>query len=113
MSASCLLLVDRMSIAILFAVLQGITQGIQVVWVGLVWPDYFGMRHLGSIRGFAMSATVISSALGPLLFGAVFDLTSSYRLILILSVVITLFGLALSVFSRPPTPKVFKNDYLP
>lgn len=113
LSIICLLFVSNMPGAVAFAVLQGITQGIQVVWGGLVWPEYFGMKNLGSIRGFAMSAAVISSSMGPLLFGAIFDLTSSYAPVLTAAVIMTLIGLVLSVLAKPPLPRMIKNDFTP
>ena len=112
LSVICLLLVNNLTIAIIFAVLQGITQGIQVVWSGLVWPDYYGMKYLGSIRGFAMSASVISSSLGPLLFGAIYDLTNAYTPMLVVAIILSLSGLAMSFAAKPPLPKVFKNDFV-
>ncbi|MDW7657386.1 MAG: MFS transporter [Bacillota bacterium] len=112
LSIICLLFVSNMPGAVFFAILQGISQGIQVVWGGLVWPDYFGMKNLGSIRGFAMSTAVISSSMGPLLFGAIFDLTSSYSPVLVAAVIMTLVGLVLSIVAKPPHQKTFKNNFL-
>jgi hypothetical protein len=37
--------------------------GLQSVCSGVVWPDYYGMKHLGSIRGVSMTAGVLASAL--------------------------------------------------
>lgn len=41
-------------------------------------PRYFGRRHLGAIGGIVMSALVIASAIGPMIFAAVVDATGTY-----------------------------------
>ena len=47
---------------------NGIISGIFSVVNTVTWPRFFGTKHLGSISGFAMSWTVIASAIGPFLF---------------------------------------------
>ena len=44
----------------------------------VIWPNYYGRAHLGSIRGVVTSSMVAAAALGPLPFGWVYDLTQSY-----------------------------------
>ena len=46
-------------------VLVGITQGASQAMIGSIWPEYFGTRHLGSIRAVAVAAMVFSTAIGP------------------------------------------------
>ncbi|HEX6972401.1 MAG TPA: MFS transporter, partial [Limnochordia bacterium] len=47
----------------------GVAWGVVCTWQGLaltvIWPQYFGRAHLGSIYGASMAAMVIGSALGP------------------------------------------------
>lgn len=47
---------------------NGIVSGIFSVINSVTWPRFFGTKHLGAISGYAMSYTVIASALGPYLF---------------------------------------------
>ncbi len=47
---------------------MGVFTGLYSVINTLVWPRYFGRRHLGAISGQAMMMVVFGSALGPLLF---------------------------------------------
>ncbi len=47
---------------------MGIFTGLYSVVNTLVWPRYFGRKHLGAISGQAMMMVVFGSALGPLLF---------------------------------------------
>lgn len=63
---------DSIYATIAFILLQGIAMGIQSVCDGIIWPYYFGIKHLGRIRGVIMTATVIGSALGPIPFGLAF-----------------------------------------
>jgi MFS family permease len=48
-----------------------------------VWAKRFGRRHLGSIQGVAQMTTVVASAIGPALFGYVFQSSGSYAPVLI------------------------------
>jgi MFS family permease len=48
---------------------------------GVVWPRFFGRRHLGAISGVAMSVQVVASGLGPVLFAAAIELTGDYRIV--------------------------------
>jgi MFS family permease len=65
-----------------------------------VWAKRFGRRHLGSIQGVAQMTTVFASAIGPALFGYVFQTFGSYGPVLLgLSVVSA--GLAAVAFFVP------------
>jgi MFS family permease len=45
----------------------------------VAWADYFGRANYGAIRGLALSAQVLSQAAGPILSGALHDLTGDYQ----------------------------------
>ena len=51
---------------------------------------YAGRQHLGAIQGFAQSAGVLGSALGPFPFGLTHDRTGSYYWAFIVSAMVTL-----------------------
>src|SRR5262249_24885157 len=44
----------------------------------IAWADYFGRANFAAIRSVALSAQVIAQAAGPLLSGALHDLTGNY-----------------------------------
>jgi len=54
-------------------VLCAVTQGASQAMIGSIWPEYFGTRHLGAIRAFAIAATVFSTAAGPGITGLLID----------------------------------------
>ena len=54
--------------------LVGLTQGAAVALLGAIWPELFGTRHIGAIRGLAVSAMVFATAAGPGITGGLIDL---------------------------------------
>ena len=81
----------HVSTAVVAILLYGSGQSIYFVSVGVMWPNFFGRRYLGSIQGLATFFSVVGSALGPFPFGLSYDLVGSYSPIL-LSVVALLMG---------------------
>jgi cyanate permease len=59
-------------------VVFGINNAVIHTHMTFLWPRFFGRRHLGSIQGAAQTIAVIGASLGPLPFGAAFDLFGSY-----------------------------------
>lgn len=57
---------------------NGIVGGLFNVLNSVVWPRFYGRKHLGAISGFAMSSLVFFSALGPLMFSFSFSETGTY-----------------------------------
>ncbi len=45
----------------------------------LVWPEFFGRMHIGSIIGVTSLFTTIAGALGPVIAGVAYDQTGSYE----------------------------------
>lgn len=64
--------------AMICAFIQGLSGGIMQNVTAVAYANFFGRKHLGSIQGFAQSAGVLGSALGPMPFGVTHDLTGSY-----------------------------------
>ncbi len=65
----------------LLVVGNGFAGGFFGLLLQVTWPRFFGRLHLGAVSGMATALTVIASALGPYVFGQVFDWTGSYRLV--------------------------------
>jgi sugar phosphate permease len=64
--------------AFAFMALIGVSNGLSTTLFGAVWPEIYGLKHLGSIRSLIVSASVLASAAGPGLSGALIDAGVSY-----------------------------------
>ncbi|RSK28480.1 MFS transporter [Bacillus sp. HMF5848] len=94
--------------AILYGVIWGMVGGIERIAMNIVWPNYFGRKHIGSIKGIAMTGMVIGSAFGPLPFGIAYDLFGQYNEILLLMIILPFLG-AIAAFVSPPPIKQKSN----
>jgi MFS transporter, OFA family, oxalate/formate antiporter len=68
----------------------------------IAWADYFGRTNFGAIRGFALSTQVLAQATGPLLSGALRDLTGNYQLALQCFAALAILSVAAALAARPP-----------
>lgn len=90
-------------VAVLYAMLRGAASGSMGVAADVAWPTYFGRRHLGSIRGFGMAASLFGSAIGPLPFGLAADYLGGYSAAIVALMFVPA-AVAVVVFvTRPPT----------
>ena len=79
----------------LYAAAMGAAGGIVTVVFFSVWGQMFGRTHLGRIQGCAQAATVVASAVGPLLLAGTLARTGSYDLLFFgLACVVAMLGLA-------------------
>ena len=105
LQAICLWMVPFLSgveFAFLYGVVLGATNGLSRIVSSVIWADYFGRRHLGSITGLATPIGVAGTAFGPLLFGVGRDLMGTYNSILIISAFIPLLlGVAVLFVQKP------------
>ena len=70
-------------IAVIAILIYGSGLSVYFVSVGVMWPNFFGRKYLGSIQGVATFFSVVGSALGPFPFGLSFDVLGSYNPILL------------------------------
>nr|WP_230416916.1 MFS transporter [Micromonospora tarapacensis] len=66
------------------------------------FPRYFGLAHIGGIRGFVHSLTVAGSAIGPLLLSLLRDTTGSYGTAALLVITIPTATIAFGLLVKPP-----------
>ncbi len=79
----------------LYAAAMGAAGGIVTVVFFSVWGQMFGRTHLGRIQGCAQAATVVASAVGPLLLAGTLARTGSYDLLFFgLACVVAMLGIA-------------------
>ena len=98
-----LLAVGPAWLALTWGVLYGVVQGSSVPLQRLMYADYFGRRHLGSIEGVVRAAQNIAQAAGPLVAALAFDATDSYRAIFTVFVLTNLAAAVLVATARAPS----------
>jgi MFS family permease len=99
---SFLYIANSMKLVLIYGIIMGIQMGIQAIIRGVVWAEYFGRKHLSTIRGVNMMMGVIGSALGPLPFGYAFDRFGGYSEILLVSMIFPLVGIFIGLLSKKP-----------
>ncbi|WP_205842051.1 hypothetical protein [Natranaerobius trueperi] len=99
-----ILLAQTPWLLVLYSVLHGSFDAFDRVSTNVMWPNYFGRKYLGSIRGVSTTAMVIGSSLGPLPFGAFFDLFGSFFEIILLMMIFPLVA-GIACFLSPPPKK--------
>lgn len=58
---------------VVFMLLYGVTNGLSLSLFGAVWPEVYGVEHLGSIRSVIVAVLVLASAAGPGVTGLLID----------------------------------------
>ena len=103
--ASTLLLSEVSSAASGYAAaaLFGFGLGGILALLPVAWADYFGHMNFGAIRGLALSAQVLAQAAGPLLSGALRDLTGDYTMSLYCFAALSALSVAAAAAARRPT----------
>jgi MFS family permease len=88
--------------AIAYGALIGFSGGTSITVSAVIWPNYYGRRFIGSIRGVATSVMVGAAALGPLPLSLGFDLTGSYPTVLGVALVLPAACGVMAYAARPP-----------
>jgi MFS family permease len=88
--------------AIVYGVSLGLGGGIMMTTSAVIWPNYYGRKHLGSIRGVVTSGMVAAAALGPLPFGFLFDISSSYTLAVLIFLTLPVTCAIAAFMATPP-----------
>lgn len=88
----------------ILAGLLGLAGGMIIVVFFAIWSEVFGRARLGRIQGAAQCLTVISSALGPVLFATWHEMNGSYSpLLYTIAVVVIVVGL---IAMKVPLPSL-------
>ena len=80
----------------------GMQGGMARLISSVTWPRYFGRRHLGAIRSYAVAFGVAASALGPTIFGLSADWFGTYHVAAWGCVAVLTLLLPLAPFARDP-----------
>ncbi|MFP4521985.1 MAG: MFS transporter [Fibrobacterota bacterium] len=87
---------------VLIIIGNGTASGLMAALTTVVWPSYFGIKHIGAISGLNTSFMVFFSAAGPLLLGLSFKYSGSYTLSAALMALLTAGLLIASFFAEKP-----------
>lgn len=88
--------------AIANGLVLGLASGWQMTVSAVIWANYYGKTHLGSIRGVTTLSSIGASAISPLPLGLLFDVTGDYVLPLSLMLVVCIAGAITAIFAKPP-----------
>jgi MFS family permease len=88
--------------AFFYGAILALSNGFITTISTVIWPNYYGRQHLGSIRGVATSGMVVFSALGPLPFGFLFDLTRAYSLAILIFLALPVSCAVAALLAYPP-----------
>lgn len=101
--------VTSLGYAIGCAVVWGVASGCEIIAFSVVFPDYFGKTHIGAISGASFASLVLGSAVGPVLYGGLFDSSGSFTLPLLVTVPWAVMCFAASLLARPPPPLAYTS----
>lgn len=80
-------------LTIAYGLAMGGLMGIWPVFNGVIWPNLYGRKHDGEIRGLSQTTAVAGSAAAPILFSLSFDAGGNYNIALWAGV-----GIAAAIF---------------
>jgi MFS family permease len=89
--------------SIMYGAFLGLAGGMASITNAVIWPNYFGRKHLGSIRGIVTTAMVASAALGPWPFGILFDITGTYTWAILFGLALPITCAICAILATPPT----------
>ena len=69
----------------------------------IAWADYYGRRHLGSIRGVTLPVQIAGQACGPVIAGFMYDARDSYHAAFLFFAAAVAVAAALVLYSTPPS----------
>ena len=94
-------IVSSTTMAIVYAILLGISGGSWQIVNGVTWAHLYGRRGLGRIQGSAVMISITGAAIGPLPLSAMRDLTGSYTVPLLVMSVLVIMGAVTIGFAKP------------
>ncbi|MBI4186542.1 MAG: MFS transporter [Chloroflexi bacterium] len=101
MASLWLLVADSAWMFYLFGVLFGFAYGGLWALGTLTVAEIFGLKAHGAILGFATFIGLVGESVGPALAGYIFDVTSGYQLMFVITAVISAMSVILALLLRP------------
>ncbi len=81
-----LMTLDHPLVALAFLVLSGTSMGLAFIVLGGLWPEMYGVTHVGAIRSLTSSLMVLSTAIAPVAMGVLIDAGMSMETLAALSI---------------------------
>ena len=88
--------------AFAYITVLAISNGLHMPVASVIWANYFGRSHLGTIRGVAHVGAIAFSAMGPLPFGFLFDLTDAYTMPVLIFLALPAVSAVAALMALPP-----------
>jgi len=85
----------------LFAAIFGLAHGGILCMMSPLPAELFGLRSHGVLLGIIMFASTIGGAIGPIVAGRIFDITSSYQVAFIICDVVAVAAIILAISIKP------------
>jgi MFS family permease len=95
----------------MFAVVFGLAWGGSMAQQAPMVATLFGLISHGLIFGLVSLGFSLGAAMGPVIAGFIFDVTSRYQVAFIVTAAITLVGLILTILLKPPTSSSTEKDH--
>ena len=92
--------------AIVFAVMYGISWGVRTPVDIAIQGEYFGRKSLGVISGWIQLLSIPLTASAPVIAGYMADVQGNYRLAFMVTCLVTLAGATLIFLATPPKPPI-------
>lgn len=89
---------------VFFAAAHGLAWGVRGPFMQAIRADYFGRRAIGMILGLSAMITALSQTIGPLLAGALGDITGDYKLGFTVLAALALLGAVTFWMAKRPLP---------
>lgn len=93
---------DSIWFMVAYSLTWGIGMGFNITVSNIVWPNYFGRRYLGTIRGLIFPVSVGASAASAPIFAVLLDSSDNAAWVWGLTIAGFLLYAALLLFARPP-----------
>jgi MFS family permease len=98
------MVIGRESVLLLLAynVTWGIGMGANITVNNVIWPDYFGRRFLGTIRGVVFPISVATSAISVPLYAGLLDVSPDPRYVWAVTLVAFVLAAVLLLIAKRP-----------
>ncbi len=109
MSLIWLYIANKMWMLYFFAAIYGISHGGIFTVISPIVAELFGIRSHGALFGIVVFTGTVGGAVGPVLAGLIFDLTSSYNIIFLTLIGLSFISIFLTFSLKPSFVKVIKS----